>query len=85
MEIGAWFTKMKIDINLRSFAMPGEVHEVSLVKFWSVGNAWKRSKTDTIPILISAAKCGPAASTILSWIMYQMNLYGQSPFVFQSG
>ena len=54
MEIGAWFTKMKIDINLRSFAMPGEVHEVSLVKFWSVGNAWKRSKTDTIPILISA-------------------------------
>ena len=69
-EIGTWFTKMKIDINVRLSVVLSEGHEVSVVKFWSVRNVWKRSKTCTIPSPISAAKCGPAASTILSWIIF---------------
>ena len=57
-EIGTWFTKMKIDINVRLSVVLSEGHEVSVVKFWSVRNVWKRSKTCTIPSPISAAKCG---------------------------
>ena len=32
-KIGVWFSKMKLDIHLRSFAMPSGVYEVSPIKF----------------------------------------------------
>ena len=48
-ETKGWFMKMKIDIDLRLSVTPCEGYQPSAVKFWSEGNAWKPSKTSTIP------------------------------------
>ncbi len=68
-KIGMWFSKMKFDIHLRSFAMPCSVYGVSPVEFYSAGKSWKHSKTETITLSVSAGKCGPGGSTILSPII----------------
>ena len=48
---------MEFDIHLRSFAMLCGGYEVSPVKFLSAGKTWKRSKTDTLTLSVSAGKC----------------------------
>ena len=74
-------SEMKLDIHLWSFAIPCAVYEVSPDKFLSAGKAWKRSKTDTITLSVSAGKCGPAVSTILSAIMYSVIVKKWFPIV----